>query len=1792
MKTTKPYPSKRTKKARTTTTATSTSTNTDAPDDREDDVEVDRPSSIASDVPARRDWQSSRDKYNRKVAGETASATAPSSLAPPEVPTRERGFGLGGFQGKFSSSATEEKEEERADSQPGAFRVDDTSEWTLSETGDAERVTALPPVPELPQFRENTQGQYLAEANLVLEPDLVFGEPLEDPTPYWSQPKVRRRALLVFLAVVGVVAGVGVGVGVGVRGGVPDTTVGIANGFDCSNTTVGCLYTGTQSLGFQDPDSFLVANCTDTNFEFPTNENCDCQVNVPTSPFGNPENCQSCSFVNSADGDWRLAYDCSNLLSGDCVGRDISNTCISRVRFNTTSELREAVDAYLVNNSTGTAVARTYGWPIGIWDVSKIQDFSYLFSAYKSFFSERLNPAAASFNEDISGWRVSSATTMTSMFAGAISFDQPLEDWDVSSVTDMSFMFSRAIFFDQPLGDWNVSSVTDTSNMFYAAISFNQPLANWDVSSVRDMSYMFSYANSFDESFAGWDISSGTDVNGMFIGADGVIDVQVQVQYDNWPSETGWTLQDSSGTLVSSQPTGSFTTKGGTVNETSSVALGTYTFVMTDTYEDGICCNYGSGSFIIAINGETVVRNDGRFLNIVQETFEVQAPTISRFLFFETTSELRRAVDDYLADNSTDTVVARAYGWPIGVWDVSNIQDFGFLFSADEDAGSERFNPAASSFNEDISGWDVSSATTMASMFAVARSFDQPLAGWDVSSVTDTSRMFSYADSFDQPLMDWDVSSVTDMSLMFYSAISFYQPLTNWDISSVRDMSFMFSYANSFDASFANWNVSSDTDVSGRFTGFAFVVTVQEQHENLPNETEWMLRDFSGTLISKSTRSFNTTGNTITRTFPVFALGKYTFEICCQNGTGSFSITVDGETVISINGEFGDIVEETFELLLPNPERDAVLETREQLRAAVDLYLISSSDDTLVARTYGWPIGVWDVSRIQDFSYLFSAFVVDGSDRFNPAAATFNEDISGWSLASATTMRYMFARAASFDQPLGDWNVSSVTDMYGMFARATSFNQPLADWNVASVSDARFMFSRAISFDQPLGEWNVSSVTDMFGMFASATSFNQVLADWNVSRVTDMSGMFYSAESFNRPLAEWDVSGVTDMYGMFQAASSFDQPIGNWDVSNVADMHSMFEGAASFDQQLLKWDVSSVNDVHGMFYGASSFNRPLGNWNVSRVTDMSFLFDQARSFDQPIGNWNVSSVTSMYSMFREALSFNQTLTEWDVSSVTKMVSMFREASSFDQPLAKWDVSSVTDMRLMFQNATSFNRPLAGWDVSSVSSMRYMFRYATSFDQDLGNWSLMSETDLSDIFTGSRCPGAEGEESCFFYEYSPSSSPSASLSPSAAPSAGPSAGPSSSPSLSAAPSAVLSAGPSSSASPIAFTVEVQVQVQYDRFPYETGWTLRDSTATSISSQSTGSFTTEGGTVTNTYLVALGTYTFEMTDTAENGICCGFGSGSFSIVVDGETVVSNNGQFGNIVQETFEVRAPIISRFLFFETREELREAVDLYLADNSMDTSVASTYGWPIGVWDVSKIQDFSYLFAASDFDGSERFNPAVATFNEEISGWNLSSATTTAFMFYGAASFDQPIGDWNLSSVTNMRSMFYNAASFNQSLADWNVSSVANTPTMFYEASSFNQPLADWNLSSVTNMRFMFAYATSFNHPLADWNLSSVTDVGGMFNRATSFNQPLADWNVSSVMDMSFMFAFATSFNQSLGNWNVSKVTDMNGMFRFATSFNQPLGNWDVSSEADLTDIFGNSGCAGAVGEESCFYII
>ena len=145
---------------------------------------------------------------------------------------------------------------------------------------------------------------------------------------------------------------------------------------------------------------------------------------------------------------------------------------------------------------------------------------------------------------------------------------------------------------------------------------------------------------------------------------------------------------------------------------------------------------------------------------------------------------------------------------------------------------------------------------------------------------------------------------------------------------------------------------------------------------------------------------------------------------------------------------------------VPQPFR-----SNDELRTVVRKYIKTIEDPKdaeEIAKTYGWPIGRWDVSQVEDFSHIF-----DGE-------SSFNEDISAWDTNRATNMKCMFYYATSFNQPIADWNTSNVTNMYGVFCGATSFHQPIGNWSTSNVKNMSIRFFNATSFNQPLAEWDTS----------------------------------------------------------------------------------------------------------------------------------------------------------------------------------------------------------------------------------------------------------------------------------------------------------------------------------------------------------------------------------------------------------------------------------------------------------------------------------------------------------------------------------------------------------------------------------------------------------------------------------------------------------------------------------------------------------------------------------------------
>ena len=1241
--------------------------------------------------------------------------------------------------------------------------------------------------------------------------------------------------------------------------------------------------------------------------------------------------------------------------------------------------------------------------------------------------------------------------------------------------------------------------------------------------------------NIFRVLYGAWDIATFTSGGGTYaaVTAGGDHGVQIiridddlaAVQPPEGSFITTWqtTTANEPITIPVGGATGNYTVDWGDGSSTTHITDAEHTYAAAGEYTVSISGDFTEIKLYPDDTNAEKLKSIKQWGNISWTTMEEAFRGASNMVYNATDAPDLSGV----ADMSGMFRAATKFNGDLSGWNVSSVTDMSRMFWS------------AASFNQPLADWNVSSVTDMSYMFREAVSFDRPLAGWDVSSVTDMSYMFSITTSFDRPLAGWDVSSVTDMFGMFQDAISFDRPLAAWNVSSVTDMSDMFQFATSFNQPLAAWNVSSVTDMTNMFeraTSFGqnlgnWYVTLNSTSIDSPDTPGVVesisaqnqpLRDHDpayGIGDGPDSDSFEIDAGTLRMSLADAAPGTYTANITAAgdavfesgNNWRVLNVTVTGQDGgTSPDGAFVT----TWNPILSPHTISIPLEVHSGGTLSIDWG--DGSTDTVTSNgtpshTYA-ASGEYRVSMTGDLARI----------NLGAAGSIANRlvSIDSWGDIGWSSMKDAFRRASSMAYNATDApDLSSVTDMSGMFWSTNAFNGNLSSWNVSSVTDMSNMFRDATSFDQPLAAWNVSSVTDMSGMLQDATSFNQPLSGWDVSSVTDMSDMSRNARAFDQPLADWNVSSVTDMSGMFRNALVFDQPLAAWNVSSVTDMSDMFNAAISFKQPLADWNVSSVTDMSGMFSFTASFNQPLADWDVSSVTDMSGMFSSARSFNQPLADWNVSSVI-------------------------RMDSTFSGASAFDGDISGWNVSSVKRMNSMFDGASSFDGDISGWDVSGVEAMAGMFSDADAFDQNLGRWYVVPADAAFDAADASLNVTTISAQNSFLDGHTPAygigSGHNSDL-------------------FSMTGSTLAFKG---APDPGDYVVNVTASGP-GVFESGNNWRVLNVTVTGQDGGTSpdGAFVTTWDPTSSPYTISIplevhsgGTLSIDWGDgntttVTSNGTqshAYAAPGGVYRVSMTGDLARINLGAAGSTANTLTSIDS--WGDVGWSSMKDAFRDASDMVY--NATDAP------------DLSGVADMSGMFQdAGDFDG-------------DLSGWNVSSVTDMSGMLQNARAFNQPLADWNVSSVTDMSGMLQNARAFNQSLADWNVSSVTDMSDMFRNALVFDQPLAAWNVSSVTDMSDMFNAAISFDQPLAAWNVSSVTDMSDMFNAALSFNQPLADWDVSSVTDMSGMFWNARDFDQTLNGWDISSVIRMDSMFSDASAFDGDISGWNVSSVVHMNSMF------------------
>ena len=98
-------------------------------------------------------------------------------------------------------------------------------------------------------------------------------------------------------------------------------------------------------------------------------------------------------------------------------------------------------------------------------------------------------------------------------------------------------------------------------------------------------------------------------------GSSSCINTTLTIKFDNYPAETSWEIKNSNDNIIFSGGTYASQTNGSTLNISNCIPIGCYTFTMKDAYGDGMCCNYGSGSYSLKQSNGNTLASGASFTN-------------------------------------------------------------------------------------------------------------------------------------------------------------------------------------------------------------------------------------------------------------------------------------------------------------------------------------------------------------------------------------------------------------------------------------------------------------------------------------------------------------------------------------------------------------------------------------------------------------------------------------------------------------------------------------------------------------------------------------------------------------------------------------------------------------------------------------------------------------------------------------------------------------------------------------------------------------------------------------------------------------------------------------------------------------------------------------------------------------------------------------------------------------------------------------------------------------------------
>ncbi|MCB0755005.1 MAG: S8 family serine peptidase [Flavobacteriales bacterium] len=158
---------------------------------------------------------------------------------------------------------------------------------------------------------------------------------------------------------------------------------------------------------------------------------------------------------------------------------------------------------------------------------------------------------------------------------------------------------------------------------------------------------------------------SNDDASSSFASASN--GVTLTIVLDNYPEETSWQVLDGNTVLAAGGTYGS-QPDGSTVIENICLPDGCFDFVINDAYGDGICCAYGSGSYVLRDDSDnSVLASGGSFGSSETTNFCVQsAPSLAALISSSTNVSCNGGSDGSATASASGGATPYSYSWSNG----------------------------------------------------------------------------------------------------------------------------------------------------------------------------------------------------------------------------------------------------------------------------------------------------------------------------------------------------------------------------------------------------------------------------------------------------------------------------------------------------------------------------------------------------------------------------------------------------------------------------------------------------------------------------------------------------------------------------------------------------------------------------------------------------------------------------------------------------------------------------------------------------------------------------------------------------------------------------------------------------------------------------------------------------------------------------------------------------------------------------------------------------------------------